>query len=172
MYSQCMWCLHVRHMCAFAEQHVMNICGSVWFGARLQWQHVVSIQRVRRRHLHFSTHARLTLRVCALATLVPMHIRCFTGWVWLQCHVLSEELMPTRCAWGLSMRLQARAMKRAQDVRKQLIAIMDRYKLDLVSAGKNYVRICKAITSGFFFHAARKDPQEVRGVSGGGVVGA
>lgn len=51
-------------------------------------------------------------------------------------------------------------MKRAQDVRKQLIAIMDRYKLDLVSAGKNYVRICKAIASGFFFHAARKDPQE------------
>jgi hypothetical protein len=57
-------------------------------------------------------------------------------------------------------------MKRAQDVRKQLIAIMDRYKLDLVSAGKNYVRICKAITSGFFFHAARKDPQEVRGNQG------
>jgi len=57
--------------------------------------------------------------------------------------------------------VQARAMKRAQDVRKQLIAIMDRYKLDLVSAGKNYVRVCKAITSGFFFHAARKDPQEV-----------
>jgi len=51
-------------------------------------------------------------------------------------------------------------MKRAQDVRKQLIAIMDRYKLDLVSAGKNYVRVCKAIASGFFFHAARKDPQE------------
>ena len=46
-------------------------------------------------------------------------------------------------------------MKRAQDVRKQLIAIMDRYKLDLVSAGKNYVRVCKAIASGFFFHAAR-----------------
>jgi ATP-dependent RNA helicase DHX8/PRP22 len=62
--------------------------------------------------------------------------------------------------------VQARAMKRAQDVRKQLIAIMDRYKLDLVSAGKNYVRICKAITSGFFFHAARKDPQEVRGRAG------
>jgi hypothetical protein len=55
-------------------------------------------------------------------------------------------------------------MKRAQDVRKQLIAIMDRYKLDLVSAGKNYVRVCKAIASGFFFHAARKDPQEVRRV--------
>ncbi|GFH33496.1 HA2 domain-containing protein, partial [Haematococcus lacustris] len=37
---------------------------------------------------------------------------------------------------------------------------MDRYKLELVSAGRSYQRICKAITSGFFFHAARKDPQE------------
>lgn len=55
---------------------------------------------------------------------------------------------------------KARALKRAQDVRKQLIAIMDRYKLELVSAGRNYVRVCKAVASGFFFHAARKDPQE------------
>ena len=28
-----------------------------------------------------------------------------------------------------------------------------------MSAGKNYTKIRKAITSGFFFHAARKDPQ-------------
>lgn len=48
-----------------------------------------------------------------------------------------------------------------QDVRKQLLQIMDRYKLDMVSAGKSYVKIQKAICSGFFFHAARKDPQEV-----------
>ena len=48
-----------------------------------------------------------------------------------------------------------------QDVRKQLLQIMDRYKLDMVSAGGNYVKIQKAICSGFFFHAARKDPQEV-----------
>ncbi|PNW79554.1 hypothetical protein CHLRE_08g358563v5 [Chlamydomonas reinhardtii] len=53
-----------------------------------------------------------------------------------------------------------RSMKRAQDVRKQLLAIMDRYKLEQVSAGRNYTKICKAITSGFFFHTARKDPQE------------
>lgn len=44
-------------------------------------------------------------------------------------------------------------MKRAQDVRKQLIAIMDRYKLDLVSAGKNYVRVCKV-------SAALRTPQQ------------
>lgn len=35
-----------------------------------------------------------------------------------------------------------------------------RYKLDMVSCGRNYNRIRKAITSGFFFHAAKKDPQE------------
>ena len=40
------------------------------------------------------------------------------------------------------------------------MSIMERYRLELVSAGRNYSRICKAITSGFFFHAARKDPQE------------
>lgn len=47
-----------------------------------------------------------------------------------------------------------------QDVRKQLLAIMDRYKLELASAGRDYSRICKAIASGYFFHAARKDAQE------------
>ncbi len=35
-----------------------------------------------------------------------------------------------------------------------------RYKLDVVSTGKNFTRIRKAIAAGFFFHAARKDPQE------------
>ena len=46
-------------------------------------------------------------------------------------------------------------------MRKQLLQIMDRYKLDMVSAGRSYIKIQKAICSGFFFHAARKDPQEV-----------
>ncbi|KAL0770239.1 hypothetical protein Bca101_035389 [Brassica carinata] len=39
-------------------------------------------------------------------------------------------------------------------------SIMDKYKLDVVSAGKNFTWIRKAITAGFFFHGARKDPQE------------
>ncbi|KAB2612655.1 pre-mRNA-splicing factor ATP-dependent RNA helicase [Pyrus ussuriensis x Pyrus communis] len=46
------------------------------------------------------------------------------------------------------------------DVRKQLLSIMDKYRLDVVSAGKNFTKIRKAITAGFFFHGARKDPQE------------
>uniref|UniRef100_A0A7S0R6B2 RNA helicase n=2 Tax=Pyramimonas obovata TaxID=1411642 RepID=A0A7S0R6B2_9CHLO len=62
--------------------------------------------------------------------------------------------------WCFENFLQARSLRRAQDVRKQLLTIMDRYKLDCVSAGKNFNRIRRAICSGFFFHAARKDPQE------------
>ena len=37
---------------------------------------------------------------------------------------------------------------------------MDRYKLDVVSAGKNYKRVCKAITAGFFMNVSKKDAQE------------
>jgi ATP-dependent RNA helicase DHX8/PRP22 len=51
-------------------------------------------------------------------------------------------------------------MKRAQDVRKQLLGIMDRYKHDIISAGNNYNRVRMAICSGFFRHAAKKDPTE------------
>ncbi|KAJ3692981.1 hypothetical protein LUZ60_012076 [Juncus effusus] len=62
--------------------------------------------------------------------------------------------------WCFENFVQSRSLRRAQDVRKQLLTIMDRYKLDVVSAGKNFTKIRKAITAGFFFHSARKDPQE------------
>ncbi|KAI5561938.1 hypothetical protein BDE02_15G020500 [Populus trichocarpa] len=62
--------------------------------------------------------------------------------------------------WCFENFVQSRSLRRAQDVRKQLLSIMDKYKLDVVSAGKNFTKIRKAITAGFFFHAARKDPQE------------
>ena len=62
--------------------------------------------------------------------------------------------------WCFENFIQARSMRRAQDVRKQLLAIMDRYKLDIVSCGKNFTKVRKAICSGFFNHAAKKDPQE------------
>ena len=51
-------------------------------------------------------------------------------------------------------------MRRAQDVRKQLLTIMDRYKLELVSCGRNFTKVRKAICSGYFMHAAKKDPQD------------
>jgi len=62
--------------------------------------------------------------------------------------------------WCFENFIQARSMRRAQDVRKQLLAIMDRYKLDIVSCGKNFTKVRKAICSGYFNHAAKKDPQE------------
>lgn len=62
--------------------------------------------------------------------------------------------------WCFENFVQSRSLRRAQDVRKQLLSIMDKYKLDVVSAGKNFQKIRRAIAAGYFFHAARKDPQE------------
>ena len=62
--------------------------------------------------------------------------------------------------WCYENFIQARAMRRAQDVRKQLLGIMDRYRMQLISAGRNYNSIRRCIVSGYFTHAAKKDPQE------------
>merc|ERR1712216_573473 len=62
--------------------------------------------------------------------------------------------------WCFENYIQARAMRRGQDVRKQLVTILDRYKIPITSAGKNMKLIQKAIAAGFFTNAARKDPQE------------
>ncbi|CAL1293297.1 unnamed protein product [Larinioides sclopetarius] len=63
-------------------------------------------------------------------------------------------------AWCHENFVQIRTLKRAQDVRKQLLGIMDRHKLDIVSCGKSTACVQKAICSGFFRNAAKKDPQE------------
>ncbi|CAG2103964.1 unnamed protein product [Medioppia subpectinata] len=62
--------------------------------------------------------------------------------------------------WCYENFVQIRTLKRAQDVRKQLLGIMDRHKLDVFSCAKNTARVQKAICSGFFRNAAKKDPQE------------
>ncbi|KAJ3119772.1 DEAH-box ATP-dependent RNA helicase prp22 [Nowakowskiella sp. JEL0407] len=62
--------------------------------------------------------------------------------------------------WCFENFIQARSMRQAQDIRKQLMTIMDRYKQDIVSCGKNYQKVVKAIVGGFFKHAAKKDPTE------------
>lgn len=41
-----------------------------------------------------------------------------------------------------------------------LFFFLCRHKLDVVSCGKNTARVQKAICSGFFRNAAKKDPQE------------
>ncbi|XP_052248840.1 LOW QUALITY PROTEIN: ATP-dependent RNA helicase DHX8-like [Dreissena polymorpha] len=62
--------------------------------------------------------------------------------------------------WCFENFVQVRTLKRAQDVRKQMLGIMDRHKLDVVSCGKATSKVQKAICSGFFRNAAKKDPQE------------
>ncbi|CAM9579809.1 unnamed protein product [Ectocarpus fasciculatus] len=62
--------------------------------------------------------------------------------------------------WCFENFIQARAMRRAQDVRKQLVTILDRYKMEIISAGKNFTKVRKCIVAGYFTNAAKKDPQE------------
>lgn len=63
-------------------------------------------------------------------------------------------------AWCFENFVQARSMRRAQDVRKQLLGIMDKYRQDVVSCGRSLSKVLKAICGGYFRHAAKKDPQE------------
>lgn len=62
--------------------------------------------------------------------------------------------------WCFDNFIQARSLKRAQDVRKQLISIMEKYNFRVSSCRGEHKKIRKAITSGFFVHASRKDQQE------------
>ena len=62
--------------------------------------------------------------------------------------------------WCHDNYIQSRALKKAEDIKKQLIKIMERYKLPVIKCYRDYNRIRKAITAGFFSHVARKDPKE------------
>ncbi len=62
--------------------------------------------------------------------------------------------------WCKENFIQARSMRLAQEIRQQLVHIMERYKHNLVSCGRNTVKVRQALCSGFFRNAARKDPQE------------
>jgi ATP-dependent RNA helicase DHX8/PRP22 len=63
-------------------------------------------------------------------------------------------------AWCFENFIQARSMRRAQEVRKQLVGIMDRYRHKIISCGRDTNRVRLALCTGFFRNAARKDPQE------------
>lgn len=62
--------------------------------------------------------------------------------------------------WCFENFVQARSLKRAQDVRQQLVSIMERYKHQIVSCGRTTMKVRQALCSGFFRNASRKDPQE------------
>ncbi|PTB64849.1 P-loop containing nucleoside triphosphate hydrolase protein [Trichoderma citrinoviride] len=62
--------------------------------------------------------------------------------------------------WCFENFIQARSMRRAKDVRDQLVKIMERYKHPIVSCGRDTQKVRQALCTGFFRNAARKDPQE------------
>lgn len=62
--------------------------------------------------------------------------------------------------WCFENYIQARSMKRAKDVRDQIVKIMDRYRHPVVSCGRDTQKVRQALCTGFFRNAARKDPQE------------
>ncbi|KAK9387702.1 P-loop containing nucleoside triphosphate hydrolase protein [Lipomyces mesembrius] len=63
-------------------------------------------------------------------------------------------------SWCFENFIQARSMKRAQEVRQQLVSIMQRYKHKIMSCGADTDRVRRALCSGFFRNAGRRDPQE------------
>lgn len=62
--------------------------------------------------------------------------------------------------WCFENFIQARAMRRAKDIRDQIVKIMDRHRHPIVSCGRETDRVRQALCAGFFRNTARKDPQE------------
>ncbi|KAK5202175.1 DEAH-box ATP-dependent RNA helicase prp22 [Cryomyces antarcticus] len=62
--------------------------------------------------------------------------------------------------WCFENFIQPRSMKRAADVRTQLVQIMDRHKHRVTSCGRNTDLVRRALCAGFFRNSARKDPAE------------
>lgn len=57
--------------------------------------------------------------------------------------------------WCYENFIQYRSMKRARDVREQLVNLMQRVEIDMVSGITESMNIRKAITSGYFYHIAK-----------------
>ncbi|KAI1409568.1 ATP-dependent RNA helicase DHX8 [Hypoxylon sp. FL1857] len=62
--------------------------------------------------------------------------------------------------WCFENFIQARSMRRAKDVREQLVKIMQRYRHPITSCGRDTQKVRQALCLGFFRNSARKDPQE------------
>lgn len=57
--------------------------------------------------------------------------------------------------WCFENFIQHRSMKRARDVRDQLLNLMERVEIQIVSSEHDTVAIRKAITAGFFYHTSK-----------------
>ena len=66
----------------------------------------------------------------------------------------SEESDSLKEAWCRQHFVQSRSMKRARQVREQLVALMERVEIELKSNVHDVAQIRKAIASGFFYHVS------------------
>lgn len=57
--------------------------------------------------------------------------------------------------WCYENFIQYRSLKRARDVREQLVGLMERVEIDMISSLEDNINIRKAITAGYFYHIAR-----------------
>ncbi|KAH8400605.1 hypothetical protein KR222_008380 [Zaprionus bogoriensis] len=57
--------------------------------------------------------------------------------------------------WCYENFIQYRSMKRARDVREQLVGLMQRVEIEMVSCLPETINIRKALTAGYFYHVAR-----------------
>ena len=62
--------------------------------------------------------------------------------------------------WCYENFVQPRAMRRVQDVREQLVTILERHRHRIVSCGRDTMKVRQALCAGFFRNSARKDPHE------------
>lgn len=56
--------------------------------------------------------------------------------------------------WCFTNFIQHKSMKRARDVRDQLVGLLERVEIELTSANDDTDKIRKAVTAGFFYHTA------------------
>ena len=62
--------------------------------------------------------------------------------------------------WCFENFIQARSLRKAEEVRKQLIAILDRYKLPLLSCRYDLASVRKSILAGYFCNVAKKNAKD------------
>lgn len=57
--------------------------------------------------------------------------------------------------WCYENFIQYKSMRRARDVREQLVNLMTRVEIDMVSGKTETINIRKALTAGYFYHIAK-----------------
>jgi len=72
-------------------------------------------------------------------------LRCYNEW--------QETNFSTQ--WCYENYLQVRSLNKARDVREQLEGLCERVEVEMVSSVGDIDAICKAITSGYFYHTAK-----------------